>query len=148
MTVPRETNMPLQGHRFEMFRQEEVRSVSSTGAEKGVKRARHSLIPGVALEMVAEHYAAGAEKYEKHNWRKGYEWTKSIDSLTRHLHAFGEGQNLDPETKTPHMAAVAFHALTLLTFMVEHPEFDDRYKPDKPTKRVSPGSFEDDGPPD
>jgi hypothetical protein len=26
------------------------------------------------------------------------------------------------------MAAVAWHALTLLTFIEEHPEFDDRYK--------------------
>ena len=27
------------------------------------------------------------------------------------------------------MAAVAFHALALLTFMQEHPDFDDRFKP-------------------
>src|SRR5207245_703903 len=35
----------------------EVRSVSSTGGEKGVKAARHSLIPPYPLALLAEHFA-------------------------------------------------------------------------------------------
>ena len=107
----------------------EERSVQpGTGAMKGVKPQRHSLIPPEALNQVAEHYGVGAEKYEPHNWRKGYDWSKSYDALQRHATAFWDGQDMDPETGTPHMAAVAFHALTLLTFMKEHPQLDDRYK--------------------
>ena len=107
----------------------EERSVQSgTGAMKGVKPQRHSLIPPEALNQVAEHYGVGAEKYEPHNWRKGYDWSKSYDALQRHAAAFWSGEDMDPETGTPHMAAVAFHALTLLTFMKEHPQLDDRYK--------------------
>lgn len=103
-------------------------SVSSTGGAKNVKPEKFSLIPTQALAKVAEHYGVGAEKYAAHQWRQGYEWSKSYDALQRHANAFWAGEDLDPETKTPHMAAVAFHALTLLTFMDEHPNHDDRYK--------------------
>lgn len=109
---------------------EEVRVTSSTGAEKGSKLAKHSLIPPGPLNALAEHYGLGAEKYEKHNWRKGYDWSLSFDALMRHANAFWGGEDVDPELGSPHMAAVAFHAFTLLSFMAEHPEFDDRYKPE------------------
>ena len=103
-------------------------SVSSTGGAKNVKPEKFSLIPTQALAKVAEHYGVGAEKYAAHQWRQGYEWSKSYDALQRHANAFWAGEDNDPETRTPHMAAVAFHALTLLTFMDEHPNHDDRYK--------------------
>lgn len=106
-------------------------SVSSTGGAKNVKPEKFSLIPTQALAKVAEHYGVGAEKYAAHQWRQGYEWSKSYDALQRHANAFWAGEDNDPETKTPHMAAVAFHALTLLTFMEEHPNHDDRYKEQK-----------------
>lgn len=106
----------------------EVRSVSSTGAEKGVKRARFSLLPMVALTEVAEHYGVGATKYEDHNMRRGYEWSKSYDALMRHTTQFWSGEDRDEETGSKHLAAVVFHALTLMEFMETHPEFDDRYK--------------------
>jgi hypothetical protein len=105
----------------------EVRTTSSTGGEKGVKAERHSLIPVEALATVAQLYAKGAEKYEAHNWRRGYEWSKSYDALQRHANAFWNGEDLDPEMQLPHMASVVFHALTLITFMQEQPGFDDRF---------------------
>ena len=106
----------------------ETRTTSSTGAEKGVKAEAFSLLPVEALEKVARHYRIGAEKYSAHNWRAGYEWSKSYDALQRHANAFWRGEDMDAETGSPHMAAVAFHALALLTFMDEQPGFDDRYK--------------------
>lgn len=106
---------------------EEVRSVSATGAEKGTKPERFDLLPTEALALVARHYGAGAAKYSAHNWRKGYEWSKSYAALQRHANAFWGGEDIDAETGSPHMAGVAFHALSLLTFMLEHPEMDDRF---------------------
>jgi hypothetical protein len=106
----------------------EVRTVSSTGGEKGVKPERYDLIPVEALAVVARLYGKGAEKYAEHNWRKGYEWSKSYAALNRHLNAFWGGEDIDEETGMPHLACVVFHALTLLTFMEEQPEFDNRFK--------------------
>lgn len=115
--VPEESSQPV-----------EVRSVSSTGAEKGVKASRFSLLPMEALTEVANHYGVGATKYEDHNMRRGYEWSKSYDALMRHATQFWSGEDRDEETGSKHLAAVVFHALTLMEFMETHPEFDDRYK--------------------
>lgn len=110
----------------------EVRTVSTTGAAKGTKPERFELIPVPALTQLARMYARGAEKYSETcadpNWRKGYEWSKSYAALQRHANQFWSGEDIDEETQLPHMAAVAFHAFAMLTFMEEHREFDDRYK--------------------
>lgn len=106
----------------------EVRSISITGGEKGTKGERFDLLPNGALAVVARHYGVGAQKYAEHNWRRGYEWSKSYAAMQRHANAFWAGEDIDEETGSPHMAAVAFHALTLLTFMQEQPTFDDRFK--------------------
>jgi hypothetical protein len=92
-----------------------------------MKPERYDLIPVEALASVARLYGEGAKKYAEHNWRKGYEWSKSYAALHRHLAEFWKGVDIDPETGQPHLAAVVFHAFTLLTFMEEHPGFDDRY---------------------
>lgn len=105
----------------------EVRTTSSTGGEKGVKPERYDLIPVEAMALVAQLYGKGAEKYEAHNWRRGYEWSKSYQALQRHVTAFWGGEDLDPEMQLPHLASVIFHALTLMTFMEEQPQFDDRF---------------------
>ena len=106
---------------------DEIRTVSSTGGEKGVKLERHDLIPYPALKQLAEHYGRGAQKYSVHNWRKGYEWSKSYAALQRHATAWWDGEDIDEETGSSHLAGVAFHAFALLTFIEEHPEFDDRF---------------------
>lgn len=108
----------------------EVRTVSSTGGEKGVKPERHDLIPVEALAEVARVYGHGAAKYSAHNWRKGYEWSKSYAAAQRHLQAFWSGEDFDPELGTKHLGNAIFHLMGLIVFMDEHPEFDDRYKPE------------------
>lgn len=110
----------------------EIRTTSSTGGMKGVKPERHSLIPPEALDSIARLYAFGAKKYADHNWRKGYEWTKSYDSLFRHASASLRGEDYDEETGEPHLAGVVFHAFTLMCFLFDYEQyghFDDRYKP-------------------
>ena len=119
---------------------QEIRTVSSTGGRKGRKIERVGLIPPKALLELARHYGVGAEKYTErdesgkithsgdNNWRLGYDWSLSIDSLQRHTLQFIAGEDYDPETGSKHMIAAAWHCLALATFMDEHPEFDDRWK--------------------
>lgn len=106
----------------------EIRTTSRTGGQKGVKPERFDLIPVGALTKLAAHYGVGAEKYADNQWRNGYEWSKSYAALQRHLNAWWGGEDTDEETGSSHMAAVAWHAFTLLTFIDEHPDFDDRYR--------------------
>lgn len=104
----------------------EIRTTSETGGEKGTKPARFDLLPVGPLTTVAELYGKGAEKYADHNWRRGYEWSKSYAALMRHATQFWGGEDRDEETGLPHMASVAFHALALIEFMDTHRDYDDR----------------------
>ncbi len=123
-----EPNRPL-GHDLPSpVKSGEIRVVDpETGGEKGSKPARFDLLPGGALAIVAAHYAVGADKYDDHNWRRGYAWSLSFAAMQRHAWAFWSGEDDDPETGTPHMAAVVFHALALLTYMDEGAGRDDRF---------------------
>lgn len=110
-----------------MYQQSEVRIIDpDTGGAKGQKPAQPSLIPMEALEAVARVYAFGADKYDRDNWRKGYAWNLSMDAMMRHIMAFWRGEDLDPESGEPHLAHAVFHALTLITFMDEYPDGDNR----------------------
>jgi hypothetical protein len=106
---------------------EETRTVNEkTGGEKGQKLDRYDLIPAAPLRQVAHHYGVGARKYAERNWERGYDWSLSFAALQRHAWAFWNGETIDEETGSNHMAAVAFHALALIEFCRTHPELDDR----------------------
>lgn len=92
-----------------------------------MKPERYDLIPSGALAQVARLYGRGAEKYAAHNWRRGYEWSKSYAALQRHANQFWAGEDIDEEMQLPHLASVVFHAFTLMTFMEEQQQYDDRF---------------------
>jgi hypothetical protein len=107
---------------------EEVRTVSSTGGEKGVKPERFELIPAGPLRLLARLYGRGAAKYAARNWENGYEWSKSFGAMQRHLWLFWDGEDLDEETGVPHVICAVFHAFALAHFMAnpKYREHDDR----------------------
>jgi hypothetical protein len=108
----------------------EVRMTSSTGGQKGSKPARYDLIPTRPLDYLARQYGKGAEKYDDNNWARGYKWSLSFAALQRHAWAFWSGEDIDPEIGLPHLAAVAFHAFSLMHFMSDpkYAQFDDRWR--------------------
>lgn len=137
----------------------EVRSMSSTGGQKGVKLERHDLIPVESLADLARHFGRGAQKYAAHQWRNGYEWSKGHNALMRHQTAWWNGEDYDVcppdgngcsfvthegkdyEPQEPntcynhigshHLDAVMWHSFVLKEFTRTHPEHDDRYIPTK-----------------
>lgn len=108
----------------------EVRTTSSTGGQKGTKPQRYDLMPKAGLDAISEVFAFGAEKYDSHNWRKGYEWGKSYSAAMRHLTAHWDGETLDKESGLAHLAHAGCHILFMLTWLHEQGEggqFDDRF---------------------
>lgn len=103
-----------------------------TGGEKGSKPEQYAWIPTGPLAAVARVYGMGAQKYDKRNWEKGYDWSLSYSALQRHVNAFWGGQDNDPESGEPHLAHAVFHCLALMEWMVTHPELDDRARPSEP----------------
>lgn len=83
---------------------------------KGVKLARHDLIPSWPLTKIAEVFGFGTQKYADRNWEGGYEWGKGYAAAMRHLLAWNAGEDNDPESGLPHLAHVAWHMLTLMEF--------------------------------
>lgn len=128
----------------------ETRTTSSTGGQKGVKAERYDLIPWKGVAAIARVFDFGARKYADHNWRKRYEWSKSLASLHRHISAVTDGETYDrcpPDCEylgendfltcrnhsgLPHLAHAGFHVLVLLTWLEEDGEgvdnpMDDRW---------------------
>ena len=103
-----------------------IQENATTGGKKGQKLPRFDLIPVRPLWELAEHYGRGAAKYEERNWERGYEWSLSFAAMMRHALQFWNGEDVDPETGSAHLAAVAFHAFALMEYGHTHPELDDR----------------------
>jgi len=104
----------------------EVRSVSSTGGQKGVKVQAYDKIPPNALTELAKLYGVGARKYADHNFRRGYEWAKSYASFQRHSNLFWSGEDIDLEMGVSHMASAAWHGFALTEFFYTFQRFDNR----------------------
>ena len=85
------------------------------------------LIPRSALLEEARVLEFGAKKYGLHNWRKGMDRSRLTDAALRHLLAYIDGEDNDPETGISHLA----HARCSLGFLIEYQQKklgkDDRY---------------------
>jgi hypothetical protein len=99
---------------------------SSTGGRKNRRLAQLGALDPVALYALAEVAGHGAEKYDRYNYLKGYDWSLAFDALMRHALRFWAGEDQDPESGLHHMAHVAWHALALLSFSVRNLGTDDR----------------------
>jgi len=80
-----------------------------------------------SLGEVARVMEMGAEKYSAHNWKEGGPIRDSIDSLLRHLTAFNNCEDNDPESGLSHLA----HVICNAAFIMENYHryggaFDDR----------------------
>lgn len=85
------------------------------------------LLPHTALVEVAKVLAYGATKYDKHNWRKGMDWSRLHAAALRHIGAWSERQDVDEETKLNHLAHATCCLLFLLEYNLKNLGNDDRY---------------------
>lgn len=104
----------------------EVRVTSETGGQKGKKPQAMGLIPPEALLALSEVYGMGAEKYDAHNYLKGYDWSLSFSACLRHLMAAEKGEWLDEESELPHVMHAAWHCFALFMFERHGIGTDDR----------------------
>jgi hypothetical protein len=91
-------------------------------------KAPISLVPRSAIVAEAEVLGFGARKYAAHNWRKGMKWSRLGDAALRHLLAWIDGEDVDPETGLSHLA----HLRCCAGFLIEYQRLglgeDDRYQ--------------------
>lgn len=95
----------------------------------GIKKPSMHLIPGTALLYLAKVMALGALKYGAFNWRQQpVAATVYLDAAYRHILAWLDGEDNDPESGAPHIAhAMACYAI-LLDARAHGTLIDDRPK--------------------
>lgn len=99
-----------------------------TARKDDSEKIRVELLSVPAMTAIAEVMTFGARKYDAHNWRKGFAWSRLIGAAIRHMFAWMSGEDKDPESGLSHLA----HAGCCIMFLIEHEKqglgTDDRYK--------------------
>lgn len=85
------------------------------GAKADAGKPRWSLLPWRAMRDVVAVLEYGARKYAPDNWRTVRPFQERYgDALLRHVVAYAEGEERDPESGLPHLAHAAVNCLFLL----------------------------------
>jgi hypothetical protein len=93
----------------------------------GTRKAPMSTVPANVLAEIGVAMLEGAAKYGRHNYRtSGVQASVYYDATMRHLMAWWEGENHDPDSNLPHITK-AIASLIVLRDAIEHGVlFDDR----------------------
>lgn len=103
----------------------------------GIAKPPLGLIPGTAMVAVAEAMRCGMEKYGPANWRDKPVTTSTYTSAAlRHLFAWIDGEDVDPESGATHLA----HAMACMAILVDAQAQgtlnDDRPTPGKTAEMI------------
>ena len=80
-------------------------------------KLEYGLLPPLALEETVKVLTFGAQKYERDNWQKVPDAKRRyFDALQRHVWAWKQGEQFDPESGIHHLG----HAMCCLMFLYEH----------------------------
>lgn len=96
------------------------------GRKDDAGKLRLDLIPPEATIALGKVLTMGAAKYDDRNWEKGFNWSRAMSALKRHLTAWEAGENTDPESGYSHMEHVLCNAAFLVTFEAREIGTDDR----------------------
>ena len=89
-------------------------------------KIKWSLVSWKALEPMVKVLMFGANKYSPNNWQKGLKYSEISESLQRHLYAFMEGEENDPESKLSHLGHILCNAMFLSWMFIFRKDLDDR----------------------
>jgi hypothetical protein len=91
-------------------------SSKTEGVKYDMGKPDLSLCPKVALEEMAKAFMIGEKKYGRYNYLKGMEVHRLVAAAMRHLTAFNEGEDYDPEYgTTKHLG----HALASIAMILD-----------------------------
>lgn len=89
-----------------------------------------SVLPANVMGELALALTEGARKYGRHNYRVGMVHASVYyDALMRHMSAWWEGEDIDPESGLSHLVKAAACLIVLRDAMVRDAVDDDRPPP-------------------
>lgn len=90
-----------------------------------------SLVDWRSLEPMVKVLMYGAKKYTPDNWKKGQDLKSLSSCLMRHLVAFMDGEDIDPESGGHHLGHVLCNAMFMIHSQKHHDWADNRAAPKK-----------------
>lgn len=101
-------------------------STSTVGVKHDNGKPDMSLIPPLAALTEAAVWTFGKRKYAAYNWAKGFDYSRVLAAMDRHMTLFRAGENLDEESGLPHLAHIRCCAAMLIDFCSSGAGKDDR----------------------
>jgi hypothetical protein len=101
---------------------------SSAGVKNDSEKVDLSLLTRASMEAEATALMFGAKKYHRHNFRKGFENHRLIAAAMRHIVAFNDGEDLDPESGLCHLNHAKACLGMLITNIADGKSIDTRFK--------------------
>ena len=93
----------------------------------GIAKVPFSVIPGRVVGELGLAMMEGALKYGRHNYRvAGVRASVYKDAALRHILAFWEGQDIDPDSKLPHIVKAMACMAVLRDSQIQGNWVDDR----------------------
>jgi len=93
----------------------------------GTKKVPFSVIPMPVLGEVGLALLEGARKYGRHNYREaGVRASVYFDAMIRHMGAFWEGEDIDPDSGLSHVIKAIAGLMVLRDSMIKGNWSDDR----------------------
>jgi hypothetical protein len=82
------------------------------------------------MDCIVKVLQFGAKKYGERNWEQGGHWLRNFSALIRHVSAWSQGEDLDPESGLPHLAHAGCCILFMLAYQLRKIGTDNRPKTD------------------
>jgi len=93
----------------------------------GIRKVPYSTVPSEVVAEMGLGLLEGALKYGRHNFRViGVRASVYYDAIQRHLNAWWEGEDLDPESELNHITKLLTSAAVLRDAMINERWTDDR----------------------
>ncbi len=96
------------------------------------------LVPRALIDGAARALQHGAKKYAPGNWMRGMDYSEVYSALQRHLLAWNEGEDIDPDSGLNHLD----HAAACLGFLSEYVARSEYARFDNRLKRQKAGDFD------
>lgn len=116
---------------FKLARDLDLALQKVEGIKHDQGKPRLELLPSDSLEEIAKVLTFGAKKYSAENWRKGINYSRLMGAAMRHLLAWKDGEDKDPESGLTHLAHAGCCVLFLIWMEKNRQDLDDRFKLDK-----------------
>jgi len=115
-------------------------STMSGGTKHDDGKVPLGLIDASALHNIAAVLDFGRKKYGEHNWRRGFRGSRLADAALRHVYAWVDGEDFDPESGLSHLAHAGCCIVFMLGLLASGRLVDDRHTATAPQESAGTAS--------